>query len=326
MKNVIYANARASAATRTLLGKERLFRIAEAASAQEAVQILAETGFGGGRTIDSPLDYETLIRAEEAALIAFVKEVSPSEKLTKFLLAEYDFHNAEAVMRAKYLKTDVAPMLAEEGLFSAETLKEKIFADDYSAFPAPLARALHAADELFVSGKADGKTIGSLFRRALYEEREKLAAKDALLSAVASAKADAANIAAAFRSRDFAETQKQFVPGGTMKEEELKILCEETPEVIRDKFRFSKRKEPVYAAAEDFSKSRPLVDFERMADGWALKYLKAEKYNDEGIRPFLSYFYYKIADAANVRIAMSCLLNGVAGAEIKERMREAYER
>ena len=81
----------------------------------------------------------------------------------------------------------------------------------------------------------------------------------------------------------------------------------------------------VRSAAEDFSEGRPLADFERIADGCALKFLKKEKYDDGGCRPFLMYCYYKYAELLNVRIVMSSLNNGLAGDAVKARLRETYE-
>lgn len=324
MINSIYANARAVTATRSLLGSDRLNRMADCASAQDALKILSEVNFGDGKIVESPLDYEELVAAEETKLISFIKEVSPSEKLSKFLLCGNDYHNAEAVMRAKYLKIDFTPMLTTEGFLSAEILKERIFSDDYAGFPQTLSRALLEADNLFVSGNADGRSVSTVFRRALYEEFFSLAESDKLLKEIYRAKADAANVAVALRSRNTADAKAQYVPGGTLSEEQLEVLCTESSETIKEKFRYAKTKDLVYAA-DGFTEGRPLTDFERLADGYALKFLKKEKYNDEGFRPFILYCYYKFAELSNVRIVMSCLNNGVTGTAVRERLRETYE-
>ena len=105
----------------------------------------------------------------------------------------------------------------------------------------------------------------------------------------------------------------------------MKTLCEEPAETLREKFRYSSAKELIYAAVDGVGEGKPLTDFERLSDGYALAYLKKERYNDEGYRPFILYCYYKLAELANVRIVMSCLNNGVRGSAIKARLRETYE-
>ncbi len=324
MTNNIYANARAVTAMRNLLGYDRLVRMAESANAKDAFKILSEVNFGDGTTSDAS-EYEALLAAEEQKLTSFIREVSPNEKLTRFLLAPKDYHNAQALMKAKFLKTDAAPMLTEEGLYKTELLKEKIFADDYDEFPSPMAEALAKADVLFVSGEADGRKIDVLFKKALYRQLRELSDSDRLLGEIYRVKADAANIATALRSRDFQEAKLQFVGGGRLGEDELKILCGESVETIAEKFRYSPLKDLVFAATEGFSEGKPLSGFERLADGYALAQLKKERYNDEGYRPFLLYCYYKTAELTNVRIVMSCLSNQIFGSDIKSRLRETYE-
>ncbi len=320
----IFANARAIAAESGLLGIDRINRMADAATSEEAFKILSEVNFGEGASADAS-EYERAVEAEEKKLAAFIREVSPDERLKIFLLAENDYHNAEAMIRSKYLKTDFSPMLTADGLYTAEYLKEKIFTDDYKSFSPFLAEALLAADNLFVSSKADGKALSSLFRRALYRELGAAAKSDKTLSAIFSARTDAANIAIALRTKNGMECAEMRVEGGTLSDAELKFLCEENAEAIKEKFRYSPLKAFVDLAAEDLAKNRPLSDFEKYAGGYALAFLKKEKFNDEGYRPFLRYCYYKRAEIANVRIVMSCLINGIGGNFIKERIRESYE-
>ena len=320
----IFANARAVAEENGLLGIDRLNRMADAASPEEAFKVLSEVNFGEGVAADAS-DYERAVEAEERKLALFIREVSPDEKLKIFLLAENDYHNAEAIVRAKYLKIDFSPMLTAEGLYTSEYLKDKIFADDYKSFSPVLAEALLTADNLFVSMKADGKTLSALFRCALYKELAAAAKTDKTLSAIFSAKADAANIAVALRARNIFECEQMRVTGGTLTDSELKFLCDENAESIKEKFRYSALKAFIDRAAEDLAKNRPLSDFEKYADGYALALLKKEKYSDEGYRPFLRYCYYKRAEIKNVRIIMSCLVNGIDGGFIKERIRESYE-
>ena len=325
MPNQIFANARAAALFSSLLGADRLGRMIDCASADEALKILAEVNFGDGIPVSSAADFEILVEAEEKKYTAFVRETCPSERLMRFLLAGYDYHNAEAISRAKYLKSDFTPMLGAEGEYSVSLLEEKIFADDYTRFSPELSAALSGADELFVSGKADGKSISSLFRRALYIEMKTCAEREKPLKKLFSEKADAANIAVALRSRNFALASEMTVDGGTLSEEEIRFLCEEAAESIREKFRYSPQKDLIFSALDDFSEGKPLTDFEKKSDGFALVILKKERYNDEGYKPFLRYCYYKLAELANVKIIMSCLVNGVEKNIIRARLRETYE-
>lgn len=127
--------------------------------------------FGNGVTVASALEADLLIEAEERRYTAFVRETAPSEALCRYLLAEYDYHNAEAIVRSKYLKTDCAPMLGADGFYRADKMRDNIYADKYDLFPAPSFRACRESDALFLSGQANGQNIAILFRRALYADR-----------------------------------------------------------------------------------------------------------------------------------------------------------
>ena len=67
MPNSIFANARAAALFVRLPGAERLNRMADCSSAEDAVKILQEAGFGEGAASSDP---ETLIAAEERSFAA----------------------------------------------------------------------------------------------------------------------------------------------------------------------------------------------------------------------------------------------------------------
>ena len=78
-----------------------------------------------------------------------------------------------------------------------------------------------------------------------------------------------------------------------MTDENLRVLSEETPEKIRENSRFSALGKLIGAALDDFAEGRPLVGFERLADGAALSSLKKERYEAEGVQPFVRYCFYK---------------------------------
>ena len=308
MPNSIFANARAAALSVRLPGAERLNRMADCSSAEDAVKILQEAGFGEGAASSDP---ETLIAAEERSFAAFVRDAAPDGRVARFLLARWDFANAEAVMRAKYLKRDAKTMAGTEGVYPLALLEEKIFADDYKPFSPQLAKALAEADAMFVGGTATGRRVGTLFARAQYAEEAETAKKERSLKEIAALRADAANIGIALRARNARIAAEMEVPGGTLTKRELEALAQEGADTIR-----------VACALEDFTAGRALLSLERAADGAALSVLKRERYSDEGMRPFLRYCFERLAEIGNVRIILSCLANGADRAVLRARMRE----
>ena len=63
-QGLIFANARAKAKEMNLLTQDRLLRMMEASSLQDAVRILVEANFGEGAVIDDDNDFEKLLQTE----------------------------------------------------------------------------------------------------------------------------------------------------------------------------------------------------------------------------------------------------------------------
>ncbi|MDY6367167.1 MAG: V-type ATPase subunit [Clostridia bacterium] len=324
MANVIYANARAKALENGLLSVDRLNRMLDSGSPDEAMKVLAEVNFGGGVSIDSFMKFETLISAEEKKFISFIKADCPSQAFKNYMLLPFDFHNAEAFIKEKYLKRKADDFTVDSGMIEKESMKEKIMLDEYKDFPDEMAKALITCDSDFVSGKATGASVNSVFKKALYKELYKNAKKGEL-NEIFNIKADCANIGVALRVRNFSQAKEFFVSGGKLTETELKTLSEESFELIKEKCKFMSCGELISVAVDSCIKDEPLSAFETLADDFALKFLKKKKYATDGIVPFMLYCYYKLAEIKNVRIVMVGLINGMDKNEIKRRLREGYE-
>ena len=319
MASVLYSSARAVSLEKTLLGADRLKRMLDG-DVDDALKILSETGFSADGAKN---DFNVVLNSETARLAAFIKEAAPDEKIKKFFLYPFDFRNAEALIKAKYLKTE--PVLTANGCFDVKVLKEKIFVDEYTSFPPFMAKALNASDKAFTENLANGLYVNSIFTKALYEELFALKIKDARLNKILRAKADMINLGIAFRTRNVLKAEKQFVRFGELRESELKTVCESDFDEIREKFRFSDYKDEIYAALSGLESGAGLKEFEKMSDGYAVKLIKKNRYNSEGAFPFIRYCFYKSADIANARIILVGLSAGLTGAEISERLREGYE-
>lgn len=326
MGNYIYAVARAKAKEATLVGESRLNRMIDSLSDKEALKILSEVGFGGGAGIEDVSEFETLIEKESESLSSFIKEVCPDEKVKRFLLLDNDYKNAEAFIKEKHIKADSGSMRVPDGFYSADMMREKIMTDDYRSFSDVLAKTLIKADELFVSGKFDGLSVGGIFERGKYAEMAKLVKNNKTLSDIFKVKVDTANVTTCLRGRDYSLLKDFLFDGGTLSDKELKSLCEDAFDTLRERFSTSHRKEFILSAIEDAEKGKPLSSFEKKADDYALNYLLKYKYKFEGIAPFILYVYYKRAELFNVRLIIVSLSSGVSADDIKKRLRVSYER
>lgn len=323
MSNTIYANARAKALESTLLNAERLKRILECEKVEDAIKILAEINFGEGSVLVSD-DFESLIFSEQKKLNQFILNNCASSSFKNFMLLKNDFTNAEGLIKAKHLKIDSTALIGERGIFEVDKLKDIIMTDDYRKLPKNLADALLKCDEEFVSNRATGASIGAILYKALYRELYQQAKKDKNLLTIFKAQVDGINVSSALRTRSFNEAKEFFIEGGNLSLLDVKSLCEDSFDQLTAKFKFSENKDIILSAIESAEKNLPLSTCEKLMESFPVKFLSKQKYQTEGIIPFMLYCYYKVADLTNVRIILVGIKNKFPLEEIKKRLRDSY--
>ena len=122
MKNAEYVGAVCSFREKSIISQEKFEKMLTM-SLPEAVKTLKDSGFGGG--IETT-DAESLIRAEEDNLISFIKEYAPNDNFINFKLLNYDYHNANSIVRAENLNLNAKKMLLREGRYCIEVLSSFI--------------------------------------------------------------------------------------------------------------------------------------------------------------------------------------------------------
>lgn len=303
--------------------KDKILRFAEM-TAQEAFRALVESGFGGGAEAAADVySFESLIANEELSLDAFIREYAPSETDKAFLLAERDFHNAKALVKAKGLGVSAEKMLASEGLLALKTLETAVTEVDFSAlskYP-ELQTACEAALQAFAEGNATGAQIGTIFDKSLYAYLGRLTKFRPFLKKLLAKKADMTNVLTSIRLVERENAEEKYLPCGTLSSEKLALLWQEDTEAAAKAFADTPYAPFVKKCLEAKSKGLPLTGAEKLRDGLEADYFAARKYELKNSEPFLYYAYRRRVENANVRIVFVGLLAGLSEREIKERLR-----
>ena len=312
--STVFSNGVIKSREKFLLG-DKIARLADS-SAEEAFGLLKESGFGGDAHAENISQAEKMVRAEEVLVNDFIKEYAPDPKTQAFLLAEYDFHNAQAAIRCKYAGADESKIYAPEGNLSVDALKAAAEKGEYSSLPKEVGDAMRDAAALFEGDKASGLDIDCVFRRRQYEYMQRNAASKPLKK-ILSASADAANVSTALRGRDEKLAEKSFLKGGKLSLEDIKTLCSATFQEIED----GDFPEDVKVAARSAAKGKPLTEFEKNTDDFALILLNETRYDMRGSEPFITYIMRRRAEIRNVRIIAVSLAAGIPSAQIKSKIR-----
>ena len=303
--------------------KDKIFRFCEL-SGEEAFRLLVDSGYGGGASVASNVyEYENLISAEENALDDFIREYAPSRAEKSYLLSPRDFHNAKALVKAKYLGRSAEGMLAPEGLIPVSVLSSAVEAGDFTQIKPENEALAQAMDEAtaYLSEGSSGAKLGDIFEKALYKHLKKVSAHKPVLKKLLTAKADMTNILTALRTGDGELAKDKYLPAGKLSENKLSCLF------LEDKAKAVKsfKDTPYFAFVEKcfdaLEKGEPMTQAEKALESFDVDYFAERKYDLSKTEPFLYYVYRRRNENANVRIVFVCLLAGLKEADVKKRLR-----
>ena len=146
-----YAVGRISVLSTKMLDATQLRRISEAGSAQEALTLLLETGYGGNLNTDQinnqEIDY--VIREQLQLSRKMVWELTPSPELTGLFLLEVDTHNIKTLLKSRLLGIDAPDVLVEGGIFPVDLLRECINNKNYEELPETYRNAMDKSKQSY---------------------------------------------------------------------------------------------------------------------------------------------------------------------------------
>lgn len=328
----IFANARVKVLENQLLTSEKFNRMIDSLNAEDALKILYESSYGQGVDIESVYEFEKLLILESEKMALFLEAMSPDINATKCFLTKFDYHNAKALTKAKYLRlSDASFMCYSNGQIEIAKLRDWINADDYSSLPKPMADAIHQIDVFFASEKRNSKYIDTLLDKAMYRDIFEILkkCKSDLVVDYFKTEADLINILTASRfkisnipSKDYAE---QFIDNGSVS---LPMLVSfiDAPEIgAKETFKQTKYKELVLSIIEKIIKEENLAEIEKNIDNYLFNIFFKNKNDFFGLAPLISYYIAKQNEIKNIRIIMVGLINKADRPEIRLRMRQVYE-
>ena len=313
---LLYRNAVIKSREATLLSAERLQRISDAASIEEAVRLLYEAGYPSGTSYD-----EILLSAEREAAQFFKSCLTAGYGLELFLVAD-DYHNAKVAAKAHYLGA-AKEAYKPEGFLPYAVIESALEKQEYAELPQAMADAFlfldkrKAKDDLYPS-EADIELDKAAFRDIC--AREKGVSK--IVKTYFSTLADLKNISIAYRagkagfSREKAE--KMLLPAGEIDVKDLMKIYSFGEEAA-DKIRVNR----LVSDALDAIKVGTAT-YEVYMEDTLLRLLKRERYDMFSPAPIAGYYVGKLREIKNIRLILARIANGADKEIIRKRMRELY--
>ncbi|MDE6411130.1 MAG: V-type ATPase subunit [Clostridia bacterium] len=310
-KDSAYTNGVIAVKEKKLL-KDKLAKMCSM-SGDEALRLLLDSGFG-----DPSQDVEELILADEREIDAFIREYAPTDEVEEYLLAPRDFHNAKAIVKARYLKTDPKPMLGGNGKFTAEEIARLIDTGDTEKLGKELSAAIKEAQTLLEGENPSGAEVGFLFDRAQFTYLSRVLKKFGTCRKLLIRRADMTNLLTYFRAENAEEAQKFFVAGGSLSKEKLACVYEGEDAVLKA---FEKSEYKDFVKKLVASSGGGFTEAEKMLESFETDFFAEKPYELSGQGTFLYYIFRRRAENENVRIVFVCLRAGLNEAEIKKRLR-----
>ncbi len=320
-KDLVYIGGIIAVKENSLL-KDKIYGLCEM-SAENAFRALAESGFFRNADVSSVFEYEKVLRSDEADIDEFAREYAPTNAIKTYLFAPRDFHNAKAILKAKYLKTDAGKMLAPEGLFEIETLEKVVNGEDGQEVYPQLIEAVKGAAALFEKegANASGAEIGRIFEQKLYDCLFACCKYSPLLKKLLALKADMNSILITMRSNTPEYASNNVISGGKIPVEKLLLLFSENEEKAEKALDGTYLEKFWKQCFETRKKGLPFTAAEKEVAGVETEFLAEHKYELKRSQPLLYYIFRRRAENENMRIVLSCLLAGMQPEDIKARLR-----
>ena len=319
-------SARVRAMENRLVTRERMERMVEARSDDEAVKVLAECGYEELPALTNR-GLDELLSAARAALYRELGGAVPDKRLVELFQMKYDYHNAKALVKGAAVGADADRLLMEGGRWSAAQVKEAFQRDSLREFTGPFRRAVVQARET-LNGGNDPQLADFVLDRAYYAEMLQAAeaARSQFLLGYVRLSIDSANLRSAVRSARMGKgadfLRRALIPGGNVSLDSITAAVTGRGELTQV---FSHTYlEAAAASGAEAVKGGALTDFERLCDNALTAYLTQGKRVAFGEHPLIGYLYAKENELTTIRIILTGRRAGLDSDTIRERLRESY--
>ena len=288
-----------------LLSREELLRLLDLKSVQDIMNVLADHGYGDGKELENPRDFEKVLSDNMKETYDTVYSTIPDEKELSFFKYPNDYHNLKVLLKAEFLKTDASHLLIDSGTIPADKLQDMLRRRDFSLMTVEMRQAVDEAIELFAKSR-DPQEIDLRLDKACYKDMLSDAEEygNQFLQVYVKKLIDSLNIDAFARLKEVGKPRaffkRVFLDGGNLDEN------------------------AVEQRAAAIVNEVTLSGVEKYLDAQRMEFVKDALYVPFGIEPVVGYLEAKEAEVMNLRMILTGKISGMDDTLIRERLRETY--
>ncbi len=288
-----------------LLNREETLKLLELESVQDIMNVLAEHGYGDGKELENPRDFEKIISKNMEEMYSDIYSTIPDEKELNFFKYPNDYHNLKVLLKAEFLKTDASHLLIDSGTIPADQMEEMLRRREFTQMTVEMRTAVDEAIELFAKSR-DPQEIDLRMDKACYkdmltdaEESGNEFLKEYVMQLI-----DLLNIDSFVRLKEIGKPRtfykRVFLEGGNLDENAI----EQRSSLIVNEVGIS--------------------GVEKYLDNQKMEFVKDALYVPFGIEPIVGYLQAKETEVMNLRMILTGKISGMDDALIKERLRDTY--
>lgn len=321
----LFISTRLRSLENRLLTRERMERMLEARTDEDAAKVLSECGYEGLEPLSADALEQALAAAREETF-SELSALSPNPQIVDVFRMKYDYHNAKALIKCAATGQDASRLLIDAGRVPADKLRESVQRGDFSELPDALGTAMtEAADVLSATG--DPQRCDFVLDRAYYKELSQLAAdsRSSFLQEYVRLMIDAANLKSAVRilrmHKDLEFLNAVIMDGGSVDKSAIAtaVMSGGSLEGV-----FTGHLQEAAALGDSTAKGGRQTAFEKACDDALNSYLQQSRMIPFGDGVLTAYAAAKENEITAARIILSGRLSGVPAESIRERLRDAY--
>lgn len=322
----LFLSARIRALERNLLTRDRMDRMLDAHTPQEAAQVLEECGYPEQAKV-TPDSLNQVLAEEREKLFADLYSMAPDPAVIDVFKVKYDYHNVKVLLKAAATGTDENRLLVDTGRVPVAQLEEGVRSSDLRGIPPILQDAILGARETLGTTN-DPQLADFVLDRAYYKDLFQIAKKSgsAFLEGYVRIAIDAANLRSIVRTLRMGKgpdfLKGVLFPGGDVDTGRI-LSAVIAGSSLADLYGITPLNEAAEAGDDAISGGR-LTEFEKRCDNGVNSYLKRAQYVAFGEAPVIGYLAAKETEFTSVRIILTGLMAGLSADTIRERLRDAY--
>jgi len=321
-------SARVHAMEVSLLSRERMERMLDARSDEEAVKVLTECGYPEiGRV--TPETVDRMLAQRRTALLQELEGAMPDRRLLEIFKVKYDYHNLKTLLKAEALGKDFDRLLVDAGRVPAGDLTERMNGTSQKgSLPDAMNKAVSMAREVLHT-TGDPQRMDFALDRAYFAEIAALAEQtgSSYLKGYVTVQVDVANLRClvrALRMNKSADFLKGVLfQGGSVSERSILNVASAGGSGLVELYAVTTLRQAAETGAAAV-RGGGLTAFEKECDNAVTKYLAGAKYVPFGEAPVIGYLAAVDSELTNLRIILSGRMAGLDGDTIRERLRESY--